>query len=104
MTEPIVVTISHRLGKEEALRRMKKGLTSLPSSFGPAFRMIEQTWSEDELNFRISAFAQLISATIKIADDHVRLQVTLPWLLAKLAGKAQALIQREGRLMLEEKK
>ena len=52
----------------------------------------------------LGASTQLISGTIKIAGDHVRLQVTLPWLLAKLAGKAQALIQREGRLMLEEKK
>jgi hypothetical protein len=103
MAEPIIVTIPHQLGKEEALRRLQHGLTNLTSVFGPAFRLIEQTSSEDELEFRISAFAQPISGHIKVADDHVRLQVTLPWMLAKLAGNAQALIQREGRLMLEKK-
>jgi hypothetical protein len=103
MSEPFVVTISHHLGKEEALRRLQNGLTNLTTGFGPAFKLIERTSSEDELNFRISAFAQAISGHIRIADDHVRLQVTLPWLLAKLAGNPQTLIQREGRLMLEKK-
>jgi hypothetical protein len=103
MSESIVVTIPHRLGKEEARRRITNGLAGLPATFGPAVRILDQTWSEDELHFGLSALAQSIRGTIKIADDHVRLQVALPWLLAKLAGKVQALIQREGRLMLEKK-
>jgi hypothetical protein len=45
----------------------------------------------------------MISGTIRIADDHVRLEVTLPWLLARLAGRAQALIRREAQVMLEKK-
>src|SRR5215475_5494039 len=103
MTEPLVVTISHRLGKDEALRRMKDGLARLPATFGPAFRMLDQTWSGDELHFRLSVLAQTVSGIITVADDHVRLEVMLPWLLARLADKASARIAREGRLMLEKK-
>jgi hypothetical protein len=38
-----------------------------------------------------------------VADDHVNLQIVLPWLLAKLAATLQPLISREGTLMLEKK-
>jgi len=103
MTEPLVVTISHGLGKAEALRRVRNGLSGVPAGLGPAFRIVEQRWTDDMLEFRVSSFAQMISGTIRIADDHVRLQVTLPWMLARLAGRVQALIRREAQVMLEKK-
>jgi len=40
---------------------------------------------------------------IDVADDHVRLEVTLPWLLAKIAEKFTPAIRKEGVLMLEKK-
>jgi hypothetical protein len=43
------------------------------------------------------------SGTIDVADDHVRLTVTLPWLLAQLAEKMRPLIRDQGQLMLEKK-
>ncbi|MFL5003396.1 MAG: hypothetical protein ACJ8DY_23700 [Xanthobacteraceae bacterium] len=38
-----------------------------------------------------------------VADDHVRIAVELPWLLATVAEKAKTLIQKQGQLMLEKK-
>ncbi len=43
------------------------------------------------------------SGTIDVADDHVNLQVYLPWLLAKLAEAIQPLVRKEGTLLLEKK-
>jgi len=43
------------------------------------------------------------SGTIDVADDHVDLEVILPWLLAKVAEAIQPLIRREGTLLLEKK-
>ncbi|TMJ39501.1 MAG: polyhydroxyalkanoic acid synthase, partial [Alphaproteobacteria bacterium] len=40
---------------------------------------------------------------IDVAEDHVRLEVTLPWLLAVLAEKLTPAIRKEGTLMLEKK-
>jgi Putative polyhydroxyalkanoic acid system protein (PHA_gran_rgn) len=103
MSEPIVVTISHHLGKEEALRRLRKGLADLPASFPPLFRMNDQRWSGDRFEFSLNAFAQLISGTIDVADDHVRVALMLPRLLARLISRIPSVIQRETRLMLEKK-
>ena len=37
MSEPLVVSIPHHLGKEEALRRLKTGLAEVGTSFGHLF-------------------------------------------------------------------
>ena len=41
--------------------------------------------------------------TLDVAEDAVHLEVTLPWLLHLMAEKAKALIDRQGRILLEKK-
>jgi hypothetical protein len=46
---------------------------------------------------------QTASGLVDVADDHVRLEVTLPWLLQRFAEVAQKAIQQSGRLLLEKR-
>ena len=46
---------------------------------------------------------QVASGSIDVAEDYVRLEVFLPWLLAKLAETLQPLIRKEGTLLIEKK-
>jgi hypothetical protein len=103
MSKPLIVTLSHSLGKDEAIRRLKFGLGSVAPRFHHMFAVQEEVWRGDHLQFRVSALGQVASGTIDVAEEHVRLTVTLPWLLAQLAGKMQPLIQNQGHLMLEKK-
>jgi len=103
VSKPLVVTISHSLGKEEAVRRLKSGLGSVPGSFRHVLAVQEEAWTDDHLAFRVSALGQAASGTIDVAEDHVRLMVELPWLLAKFAEGLQPLIRKQGQLMLEKK-
>jgi hypothetical protein len=103
MTKPLVVTIPHRLGQDEAVRRLKSGVRSVQEKFGQFFTLQEETWTGNRLQFRITALAQTASGTIDVRDDHVRLELVLPWLLAKVAATIQPLIHKEGTLMLEKK-
>ena len=50
--------------------------------------------------FRVRALGQAASGHIVVADDHVQLEVTLPWLLQRFAQAAQAAIQKRGNLLL----
>jgi hypothetical protein len=104
MTKPLVVSIPHRLGQDEALRRLKAGLRDAQDKFGQFFSVQQETWTDNRLQFRITALAQTASGTIDVLDDHVRLEVVLPWLLAKVAETIQPLIRKEGTLLLEKKK
>ena len=45
MSEPLVVSIPHRLGKDEALRRLKTGLAEVGTRFGHLFSVREQIWT-----------------------------------------------------------
>jgi hypothetical protein len=103
MSKPLVVSIPHRLGKDEAVRRLKSGLSNARTSFGHVLSIQEEIWSGDHLAFRIGAIGQVASGSIDVFDEHVRLEVALPWLLAKIADAVQPLIRREGTLMLEKK-
>jgi len=103
MSKPLVVTIPHRLGQDEATRRLKTGLGSAQAKFGHLFSVQEETWTGNRLQFRLRALAQSVSGTIDVLDDHVRLEVVLPWLLAKIAASLQPLISKEGTLLLEKK-
>ena len=103
MSKPLVVSIPHRLGKDEAVRRLKSGLASVRTKFGHLITVQEETWTDNHLQFRVGALGQLASGTLDVADDHVNLEVVLPWLLATIAETLQPLIRKEGTLMLEKK-
>jgi Putative polyhydroxyalkanoic acid system protein (PHA_gran_rgn) len=103
MSKPLVVSIPHRLGRDEAVRRLKTGLANVQSKFGQLFTVQEESWTGDRLQFRVSVLAQVASGNIVVAEDHVRLELVLPWLLAKVAEVIQPLIRKEGVLMLEKK-
>jgi hypothetical protein len=102
MSKPLVVSIPHALGKDEALRRLQPGLTRAAAAF-PVLTVDEEHWEGDRLNFRVRALGQAASGTVQVADDRIHLEVTLPWLLQKFAQVAQAAIKARGQLLLEKK-
>jgi hypothetical protein len=99
MSAPLVVSIPHRLGREEATRRLKAGLTRAASSI-PVLKVDEERWQDDRMIFRIRALGQAASGHLDVADDHVRVEVTLPWLLQRFAEVAQVAIRNRGKLLL----
>ena len=99
MTAPLIVSIPHSLGREEATRRLKAGLTRAASSI-PVLKVDEERWEQDRMIFRVRALEQAASGHLDVADDHVRLEVTLPWLLQRFAEVAQVAIQNRGKLLL----
>jgi Putative polyhydroxyalkanoic acid system protein (PHA_gran_rgn) len=103
MSEPLVVTIPHRLGKDEALRRIKAGLGRAKTEFAWLLSLDEEVWTGDRLTFRAAAMGQRAQGIIDVYEQGVRLEVTLPWLLARFAHAVQRVIGQKGQLMLEKK-
>jgi hypothetical protein len=103
MSQPLVVSIPHRLGRQEALGRIKAGLGNARANYAQWLTIEEEIWSGDALQFRVRAVGQTANGKIEVFDDHVQLEVTLPWLLGKFAEKLAPAIRKEGVLMLEKK-
>jgi hypothetical protein len=102
MSEPLVITIPHKLGKQEALRRIRPALGKASQSF-PVLTVEQEMWSGDRLDFRVRAMGQVSAGIVHIGDDTVRLEVTLPWLLHKFGQAVQRTIEGRGRILLEKK-
>ena len=103
MSEPLVVMLPHRLGKDEALRRIKDGLGRAKTEVAWLIALEEAVWTGDRLTFRAAALGQRAFGTIDVYEQAVRLEVTLPWLLARFAHAVQRVIGAKGQLMLGKK-
>jgi Putative polyhydroxyalkanoic acid system protein (PHA_gran_rgn) len=101
MTKPLIVTIPHSLGKQEAISRLQSSLGQVRSLLAPSVASIEETWSGDRLDFRLIALNQPITGRIDVMDDVVRVEVMLPWVLAAIAERLRSRIERQGTKMLE---
>lgn len=103
MSETVTVLIAHRLGKAEAIRRLKDGLARTSGQVGPMIAMEQETWDGDTLRVRMRALGQTAEARIDVLEDALRVEVSLPWLLAKAAKRLLPMMRNEVALLLEKK-
>ena len=103
MSDTVTLIISHRLGKEEVVRRIKEGLTRGNGPLGPMIAMEQVTWEGDTLRFLMRALGQTAAAKVDVLEDAMRIEVSLPWLLAKAAKRLLPILRKEATLLLEKK-
>jgi hypothetical protein len=101
MSNSLTVLIPHNLGKQEALRRLQSGLSRIEEHFSAAFVVQEQIWSDYTLQFQIRALAQTVRGTIEVQDTQIKLDLMLPWLLARLATNIRQVVQKQGAGLLQ---
>jgi len=103
MNTPLTVSVPHRLGKDEAVRRLKGGLSRMATNLGGLITIEQEVWSGDTLTFQMRGFGQSASGTIAVFEDTIRIDVMLPWLLAKLSERLLPALKKEATLLLEKK-
>jgi hypothetical protein len=107
MPTPVVVTIPHHLSKQEAKTRLQNGFghirAQLASHLVGKLSSVEDQWIEDRMEFRLATLGQSVTGRIDFLDDSVRVEIDLPWLLARLAESLRARIRQEGTRLLEKK-
>ena len=103
MSKPVVVSIPHQLGKEGARRRLQGGVGRLREQFGDKLGKVEDTWTGDHADFRVTVLGQSVIGALDVMESEVRVEVQLPWMLAMVAEKAKGLIEKQGTLLLEKK-
>jgi hypothetical protein len=103
VSEPITVIVSHRLGKVEAVRRLKEGFVRTKGQLGQIIAIDQEIWEGDTLQFQMRAFGQVAAGTIEVLEDALRIEVSLPWVLAKAAKHLLPILRKEATLLLEKK-
>ena len=101
-TEPITVTISHRLGRDEAKRRIDGGLGTIRAELAPYVRSLDYQWEGDyALELRASAVMQTITGRIEIYDEFVKIELGLPALLHLIAKTIAGRVEKTAAVLLE---
>jgi len=103
MSTPVTISIPHRLGKAEAMRRLQAGLGTMRGNLSALVKIDQEIWSGETLRFQMRALGQSAAGTIEVLEDSVRVEVTLPWLLAKLSERLLPALRREATLLLEKR-
>jgi hypothetical protein len=101
MTQPIEADIPHRLGKDEARRRIANNIHKLKEHI-PGGAQVESAWTGDQLNLDVRAMGQSVTATIDVFDSKVHLKVLLPPMLGMFSSIIQGALQKKGSVLLED--
>lgn len=103
MERPIDVELPHKLGREEARRRIANNVHRLEEHIPGGAAQVESRWTGDRLDLDISALGQRVAAEIVVEEAKVRCRVQLPGMLALFAGPIEAALNARGRdLLLED--
>ena len=103
MSETVSVVIGHSLGKDEAVARLKDGFARPHGQLGSMIVLDEQTWQGDTLRFRMRALGQTAAASIEVLEDALRIELSLPVLLAQAAKGLLPTLRKQATLLLEKK-
>jgi Putative polyhydroxyalkanoic acid system protein (PHA_gran_rgn) len=101
MSQPLIVSIPHQLGREEAKRRLDSGIRRLRPELGAFVSALDYSWDQDRLNFRAAAMWQTITGAIDVLDDAVRIEIDLPWMMRLLGETILQQVRVRSLAMLE---
>jgi hypothetical protein len=101
MSQPLIVSIPHRLGRQEARRRLDNGITRLRPELSILLSGLNYHWEEDTLSFTASAMWQRITGRIEVLDDTVRAEIDLPWMMQVLRDTITKRVRSRGIALLE---
>jgi hypothetical protein len=101
MSQPLIVSIPHQLGRQEAKRRLDSGVGRIGPELRGLVSTLNHSWESDTLNFRAVAMWQTISGRIEVLDDAVRIEIDLPWMMRLLGDTIMKQVRGRGVAMLE---
>ncbi len=102
MASPLIVSVPHSIGKDEAMRRLKSGMAQMLAAV-PLVKVYDPTWIGDQMSFNVRAVGKTASGTIDVPEDHVRLAVSLSRILRQFAAQVQGAITQGTRKLLEKR-
>lgn len=105
MAKPVSITVSHELGREAAVSRLRDGVERIRDKLGLVrMQLVEEEWQGDTLHFGVAAMGYTVRGRLDVEDALVRVEMMLPWLLAAFAEKLKLGVEKQGRILLEKPK
>ena len=105
MQRPIDVDLPHKLGRDEARRRLATNIHKLQDHIPGGASHVDSSWDGDRLNLNVHAMGQSVEAQIDVEDAKVHCRIQLPGMLSLFAAPIEAMLKAKGGdLLLEDKR
>jgi hypothetical protein len=75
----LIVSVSHRLSQEEALRRIRATVAQAKTQYSDKIDDLSESWNGYTGAFQISAQNQQVSGMVLVNPTDVTVQITLPF-------------------------
>jgi hypothetical protein len=102
MSSPMTVDLPHKLGAEEARRRIERNVGKLTDHI-PGGAQVSSRWTGNRLDLDVGAMGQQVAVQIEIQEALVRMTVNLPPALGFFGGMIEGLIRKQGAALLEDR-
>ncbi len=99
--QPLVIIVPHRLGREEAKRRIDAGIARVRPEIAAFVNNLIYGWEADTLVFNGQAMWLAVGGRIEVLDDAARIEIDLPWLMRLLGGTISKQVRERAVVMLE---
>jgi hypothetical protein len=101
MPQPLTISIPHRLGRQEAKRRLASGMSRIGPELAAFVSAFDYSWDDDRLNFRAEVLWQTITGRLEVLEEVVRIEIDLPWMMRLLGETITKRVRGRGIAMLE---
>ncbi len=91
----LAMTAAHRLGKEEAARRLKGKLSVMLERYGHHASDLHETWQDGTLSFDFTTTGMKVKGTMAVEDSQVRLAAEVPFALVLFKHRIEKRIRAE---------
>ena len=96
------VPIPHKLGREEARRRLHERSGELPGMMPGGMADVTVTWpSEDRMNLVVKAMGSSVDAAVEVGDSAVTVIVDLPLALKFFEPLIRGAVEKNGQKLLK---
>jgi hypothetical protein len=103
MAKQITISVPHHLTQDEARRRIAAGVETALASKATNVAKVEQTWTGNRLDFRVTVFGQTAGGHLDVQPTDVNVVIDLPWLFASFADRIRTQVTEQGAKLLENK-
>ena len=87
---------AHSLSPEQARGALSELADTLARKLA-----VETRWDGDALHFGVGALGHTVHGRVEVEDRLIRVEVTLPWMLAVFAEKLKIGVEKQGQILLE---
>ncbi len=89
------MAISHALGQEEAVRRLKEAIAGAKAKLEGQFKNLEESWAENLLAFGFTAYGFSVKGTVTVEPSEVHVASNLPFAAMMFKGLIQQTLKDE---------